>query len=322
MRAAYYEKHGPAREVLRVGELPTPRPGPGEVRVRLYAAGVNPVDGYVRAGVLGPMTSPLVVPGFDGAGVVDAVGEGSPHGLGDRVWVFNGQWQRAFGTTAEFIVLPYAQVLPLPASLSFDEGATLGIAACTAHIALTADGPVQGQVVLVAGGAGGTSLFVIQLAKWYGARVIATVSTDEKAEVARSAGADHVVNYRSGDARAEVLRLTEGRGVDRIIEVALGANFELDAAVLAAGGVITAYGSPGNFSPTFPFLPLMSKAGRVRAVGGFAPSAENLTEIQRALHSGKLTPRIWKRYPLEDVALAHEDQDANRPIGKLVIHLR
>lgn len=322
MRSAFYEKTGPARDVLRVDEVPTPEPGPGEVRVRVHAAGVNPVDGYARAGYFGPLPFSRVIPGFDGAGIVDRVGEGTSVRVGDRVWLFNGQWQRASGTTAQYIVLPEAQVVPLPSSMSFEAGATLGVASCTAHVVLTADGPVKGQTVLVAGGAGGTSLFLIQLAKWYGARVITTVSSEEKAEVARGAGADHVVNYKaSDDVAAEILRLTAGRGVDRVAEVALGANFELDAAVLAAGGVITAYGSPGNFSPTFPFIPLMFKGGRVRSIGGFGVGPENLLEIRRALEQGVLVPRIWKRYPLADIALAHEDQDANRPIGKIVIQV-
>lgn len=324
MKAAYYEKNGPAREVLQVGEVPTPQPKQGEVRVRLHAAGLNPVDGYVRAGYLGPMQFPRVVPGFDGAGVIDAVGEGTRSGLrpDDRVWVYNGQWQRAFGTAAESIVLPEAQVLPLPDSMGFDEGATLGVAAITAAIALSLDGPVQGQTVLVAGGAGGTSTFIIQLAKWYGAQVITTVSSEEKAKVARASGADHIVNYKTeGDVAQAILRLTDGRGVDRVFELALGANFELDAAVIAMGGTITAYGSPGNFTPTFPFLPLMFKAARVRSTGGFSPGPEHLREIRRALAEGKLKPHLWKRYALDDIAMAHEEQDANRAIGKIVVQL-
>jgi NADPH2:quinone reductase len=156
----------------------------------------------------------------------------------------------------------------------------------------------------------------------YGAKVIATVSSDEKAHAALASGADHVVNYKtSGDTVKEILDLTGGRGVDRITEMALAANFELDAAVLAAGGTITAYGSAGNFSPTFPFIPLMFKAARVRSVSGFGPSAENLREIRRALTEGKLKPRIWKRYALDDIAHAHEDQDANRSVGKIVIQI-
>ncbi|MBC8073768.1 MAG: NADPH:quinone reductase [Deltaproteobacteria bacterium] len=323
MRAAFYESIGSAREVLQVGELPTPAVGAGEVRVRLHAAAVNPVDGYLRAGLLGPMPFPRVVPGFDGAGVVDAAGEGTTLQPGERVWVYNGQWQRAHGTAADYVSLPEQQVVPLPASMSFAEGATLGVAACTAQIAISIDGPVEGQTVLVAGGAGATSIFAIQLARLYGAKVIATVSSEQKAEVALAAGAHFVVDYRAEpDVAAAITRLTEGRGVDRIIEVALGANFLLDAAVLAPGGIITAYASPGAFTPPFPLLPLMWKQGRVRVTGGFAPTDADLAAIRSALAAGKLRPRIWKRYPLEEIVRAHEDQDANRPIGKIVLDIR
>jgi NADPH:quinone reductase len=323
MRAAFYESAGSARDVLKVGELPIPEVGRGEVRVRLHASAVNPVDGYLRAGLLGPTSFPRIVPGFDGAGVVDAAGEGTTLRPGERVWVYNGQWQRAHGTAAEYVSLPERQVVLLPASMSFAEGATLGVAACTAQSAIAIDGPVQGQTVLVAGGAGATSIFVIQLARRYGATVIATVSSEEKAEVARAAGAHFVVDYRaSPDVAATINKLTEGRGVDRIVEVALGANFLLDAAVLAHGGIITAYASPGAFTPPFPLLPLMWKQGRVRITGGFAPTDADLSAIRSALASGTLKPRIWRRYPLEEIVRAHEDQDANRPIGKIVLDIR
>src|SRR5688572_8317455 len=178
MRAAWYEKIGPAGEVLQVGEMPAPEPGPGEVRVRIHASGVNPSDWKTRAG-LRPMTFPRVIPHSDGAGIIDRVGVGVPESrLGDRVWTWNAQWKRPFGTAAEFVVLPAEQAVSLPDGVAFDEGACLGIPALTAHRAVTIDGSVESQTVLVSGGAGAVGSYAIQFAKLLGAsRIIATVSS-------------------------------------------------------------------------------------------------------------------------------------------------
>src|SRR5918993_3703342 len=181
MRAAWYERTGPAHEVLQVGEMPDPEPGPGEIRVRIHASGVNPSDWKTRSGSR-PMAGPRVIPYSDGAGVIDRVGPSVPEGrLGERVWVWNAQWKRPFGTAAEFTVLPAEQAVRLPETTSFDEGACLGIPALTAHRAVTIDGPVEGQTVLVAGGAGAVGHYAIQFARLLGAAtVIATVSSPEK----------------------------------------------------------------------------------------------------------------------------------------------
>jgi len=211
MRAAWYEGNGPAQEVLQVGDLETPEPGPGEVRVRVHASGVNPSDCKARGGSR-PMIAPRIIPHSDGAGVIDQVGPGVPHErVGERVWIWNGQWGRPFGTAAEYIVVPAEQAVFLPENTSFEAGACLGIPALTAHRAVTTDRPCTGEVVLVAGGAGAVGHYAIQCAKALGAaQVIATVSSPEKAEHASAAGADAIINYRQEDVAAESM---QSRGV-------------------------------------------------------------------------------------------------------------
>ena len=197
MRAVWYEAYGPAKEVLKFGEIETPGPGAGEVRVRLHASGANPSDYKARLGSRGEMRWPRVIPHSDGAGVIESVGEGvDASRAGERVWIYNGQWERSYGTAAEFIVVPERQAVPLADSVDFAQGACLAIPAMTAHRALFLDGPIAGQTALVTGGAGAVGRYGVQLGKWGGATVIATVSSDEKAEIALDAGADHVVNYR------------------------------------------------------------------------------------------------------------------------------
>src|SRR6266850_2542158 len=198
MKAAWYERNGSAREVLKVGDMPDPKPGKGEVRVRMVVSGLNPSDVKRREGSRGQVIEfPRVIPNSDGAGVIDAVGPGASESwVGERVWVWNAQWGRAFGTCAEYCTLPEAQVRALPEGVGFDEGACLGIPAMTAHQALFSNGEVRGQTILVTGGAGAVGRYAIQMAKWGGAMVIATVSSPEKARVASEAGADLVIDYK------------------------------------------------------------------------------------------------------------------------------
>ena len=221
MKAVWYERTGPARDVLAHGEMPTPVAGPGEVRVRLEASGINPADVGRRGGSYRAMEYPRVIPNSDGAGIIDQVGDGVTRlSVGQRVWLFNGQRNgRAFGTAAEYIALAEHLVTPLPDNLSFAEGATLGIPAMTAWTCLYCDGPIVGQTVLVTGGAGAVGHYAVQLAKWGGAQVIATVSSPAKAEQARLAGADLVVNYKTEDVVAKAMAFTGQRGVDRVVDV-------------------------------------------------------------------------------------------------------
>ena len=210
MQAVYYERNGAAREVLTVGEVQTPRPGPGEVRVKLAASGVNPSDVKSRQGSTRKIAFPRVVPHSDGAGIIDDVGDGVPKSrIGERVWVWNGQWKRAFGTAAEFIALPAAQAAPLPDNVGFDAGACLGIPAMTAiHAVILADA-TKNMNLLVSGGAGAVSQYIIQFAKAKGANVIATVSSPEKAKAAREAGAAHVIDYKRENVGERVVEITD-----------------------------------------------------------------------------------------------------------------
>ena len=244
MKAAYYERNGPAREVLRVGEIETPRAGAGEVRVKLAASGVNPSDVKSRQGSTRKIAFPRVIPHSDGAGVIDDVGTGVPKSrIGERVWVWNGQWKRAFGTAAEFIVVPTAQAVTLPGNVSFEGGACLGIPAMTAiHAVILADA-ANDTTLLVSGGAGAVSQYVIQFAKTKGATVITTVSSSQKAKAAREAGADHVIDYKHENVGERVMEITDKRGVDVAIEMDLTANAKLIPNSLRPKGSVIVYGT-------------------------------------------------------------------------------
>lgn len=267
MRAAFYERTGPAGEVLTLGELPDPDLGPGEVRVRVAWSGVNPSDVKSRAGLrTKALPFPRVVPHSDGSGTIDRVGEGvDPARVGERVWVWNAAWGRAYGTAAEFVALPAEQAVPLPGGVDLAVSACLGIPALTAYHAVNVDGGVEGRSVLVAGGAGAVGHYAVQLAKLKGARpVVATVSSPAKAELARAAGADLVVNYREEDFAARC-REAAGRegGLDRIIEVDFAANVGADLAALRHEGEVVVYGS-GDPEIPVPFVPAILKNVLVR----------------------------------------------------------
>ncbi len=230
MRAAYYEQNGPANAVLKLGEVETPRPAPGEVRVKLATSGVNPSDVKARSGATRKIAFPRVIPHSDGAGEIDLVGDGvSAARVGERVWVWNGQWLRPFGTCAEYIVLPAAQAVRLPAKTSFEVGACLGIPAMTAYHAIAVAGAAPGITLLIAGGAGAVGHHAVQFAKAAGASVIATVSSPEKADAARAAGADHTVDYRRENVGERVMAITAKKGVDAVVEVDFAANAQTRA---------------------------------------------------------------------------------------------
>jgi NADPH2:quinone reductase len=322
MRAAWYEKNGPAAEVLRIGEMPIPEPGPGEVRVRVVASGLNPTDVKSRAGSR-PMGFPRVVPHQDGAGVIDKVGRGVPASrVGERVWLYIVQWQRAWGTAAEFTVVPARLAVTLPASTTFAEGACLGIPAVTAHRCLFADGPIMGQTVLVTGGAGAVGNYAVQLAKWAGATVIATVSSPEKAALAMAAGADHTVNYKTGDVAAEIMSVTSG-GVDRIVDVDFGANLPVSARVIKTNGVIASYASMGDSEPKLAFYTLMAKNVTIRPVLIYTmpdrAKDEAAGEVAHLAETGRLIHVIGARFPLDRIVQAHEAQESGKVTGNIVV---
>ena len=328
MRAAWYEKQGPANEVIQVGDLPTPDAGPGEVRVKLAHSGVNPSDTKRRTGFGGqPHAFPQIVPHSDGAGVIDQVGEGVDEArLGERVWIYCGQWQRPFGTAAEYIAIRADYAVPLPDDIELLSGACLGIPAVTAHYAVFADGPVTGQTVLVTGGAGAVGNYAIQLAKWGGAaQVIATVSSADKAQLAEAAGADVVINYRDSDVAAEVLAATDDAGVDRIIEVAFGANLATTQAVLKDNGVIATYASDAEPTPTLPFYPLMTKNAQLRWVFMYkipdSAVAQAHRDITQWLAAGPTRHLVSKVFPLAETAAAHEYLESGEAAGTVMIAL-
>ena len=244
MRAAYYESNGSAREVLKLGEFDTPLPGPGEVRVKLATSGVNPSDVKARLGSTRKIAYPRVIPHSDGAGEIDMVGDGvSPARVGERVWLWNAQWARPFGTCADYVTLPGEQAVRLPANASFAVGACLGIPAMTACHAVAVSRAAPGMTLLIAGGAGAVGHHAVQFAKAAGATVVTTVSSPDKAAAARDAGADHIIDYKREDVGARVAAITGQKGVDAVIELDLAANAKLLPRVLRPRGVVVVYGT-------------------------------------------------------------------------------
>ncbi len=325
MRAVYYQRTGPASDVLQLGDLPTPTPGPGEVRVRLSWSGVNPSDVKSRAGLRSAqLPFPTIVPHSDGAGVVDAVGPGVDHSrVGQRVWVWNAAWGRPHGTAAEYVVLPADQAVALPEAVALDAGACLGIPALTAYHAVTVNGGVAGKCVLIAGGAGAVAQYAIQIARQLGAaRIISTISSPEKAAVATAAGADEVINYRTDAVAARVRELTGGQGIDRIIEVDLAGNIGLDLDIIRNDGEIVAYGSNAP-EIAVPFFPAIVKNAALQffIVYNLNPSdrAAALTGLTGLLKTGDLQHRIAARLPLARTAEGHEMVEQGRVIGNVVI---
>jgi len=319
MRAASYTRFGAASDVIELIELETPRPGSGEVRVRLVFSGVNPSDAKARSGarpgVLKP-AFPRIIPHSDGAGEIDAVGDGVDAGrIGARVWIWNGQWQRAFGTAAEYICLPSAQAVDLPGGVSFESGATLGIPGLTAAQTVFGSGDVAGQTLLVSGGAGAVGHNAVQLAKWGGARVIAT-ARGAGLDRAREAGADMALDYTSPDLAAEILEASGG-GIDRAVEVELGANIGLLAEVMRPLGTIATYGSGADMTPALPFGPFLFKALKIDiSLIYILPDAARTAAIGRlhgALAAGALAPAIHAILPLASCA---EAQDAVMKQGR------
>ena len=325
MKAVWYERTGAAPDVLTFGEMPTPEAGPGEVRVRLEASGVNPADVYRRAGSYRALEFPRVIPHSDGAGIVDQVGDGVTRvAVGDRVWLFNGQRNgRAFGTAAEYIALADYLVTPLPDDVSFAAGATLGIPCMTAWCCLFGDGTIAGQTVLVSGGAGAVGHYAVQLAKGGGARVIATVSSPEKDVEARLAGADLVVNYRTDDVVAKVMAFTEQRGVDRVIDVDFGGNIATTLKIMAMNSTIAVYATNGNRSPVVPMRELMEKCIALRTMVLFALPPPLLAaaqvDITKWLAAGPRIHNISAQFPLVETAQAHLAVEKGDKLGTVIV---
>jgi NADPH:quinone reductase len=320
MKAALYRSPGPAAEVLHVEEIERPQPGPGEVLVRVRASGVNPTDYKARSGMTPRPIEGFQIPDQDGAGIIEAVGPGvDPGRVGQRVWLWLAAAGRPWGTAAEWTVVPERQAAPLPDGASFDLGASLGVPAMTAHYCLFCDGPINGQTVLVAGGAGAVGHFAIELAKRAGARVITTVSSAEKAALAEKAGADLVVNYHTSDPVEEIRAFVPA--VDRVIEVALGADLALDLAVARVGTTVVTYAAEAA-DPVLPVRACMAANVILRFMLLYHLPQEALehaaADITVALAAGDLTGLPVHKYPLAHIVAAHEAAEAGA-VGKIII---
>ena len=325
MRAVYYEKNGAANEVLHVAEVDTPQPGPGEVRVKLKTSGVNPSDVKTRAGTTRKIAFPRVIPHSDGAGEIDAVGEGVARSrIGERVWTWNGQWKRPFGTCAEYIVLPSALASSLAASASYEAGACLGIPAMTAYHAVAVANIGKGSKVLITGGAGGVGHYAIQFAKARGATVLTTVSSEAKEALARQAGADHAINYKRDNVGERVMAASGKTGVDAVIEMDLAANAKLYPAVLRPRGHIVVYGT-GSAEATIPAQPSLVNAVKIEFVYVYeltAPEREAaVSAINRMLETKTLINNVALTLPLGDIAAAHEAVEGGKIMGNVVVTL-
>ena len=326
MKAAWYENIGAAAEVLQVGETSDPTPNVGEVLVEIRSSGLNPSDVKTRAGARGELQFPKVIPHSDGGGVITAVGEGIDKSrIGERVWIWNGAFGRAFGTCAKMIALPSEQAVSLPEGTSFEEAACMGIPASTAYYGMLCDGSVEDQTVLVTGGAGAVGYYGIQLAKWSGAKVISTVSGEEKGSVAREAGADLVINYRDENVTEVIQDFTNGVGVDRILEVEFGGNLEISKQIIKPNGTIASYGSVALMEPTLPFYDLMFKGVKLNTYLIYiVPETDRnmiTNGINDALNDQALNHMITESYELDDIVDAHLSMESNTVVGNIVINL-
>lgn len=324
MRAGWFERNGPAQEVLILGEMPDPLPGEGEVRVRIAYSGVNPTDVKRRAGVI-KLAYPRSIPNMDGSGVIDCVGPGVDAARkGERVWLHGTAYKRPFGTAAEYAVTPANRAHRLPEGVSFAVGASLGVPAMTAHRAVFGTGQVRGKTVLVTGGAGAVGCYAVQLAKWGGAKVLASVSSGDKARLAAAAGADAVIDYRREDVAQAVMAATQGEGVDHIVEVDFAANLAATLAVLKTNGSIATYDSMSNPQPVIPFHALMHKNARLLWVGVYemprAAKDEAVRDITSWLKQGPFTPLPVHNFPLDRLADAHIAVE-RAAVGKVIVEI-
>jgi NADPH2:quinone reductase len=326
MLAAFYERQGSARDVLRVEEVPTPVPGPGEVRVRLRASGVNPSDAKGRSGSTGrAMPFPRIIPHSDGAGEIDAVGAGVPEQrLGERVWLWNAQWKRPWGTAAEYITLPSAQAVVLPDGVDWASAACLGIPAMTAWQAVRLAGAEPGRILLVMGGAGSVGHYAVQFARARGARVIATVSSPAKAAHAMAAGAEATIDRHAEDVAQRVAALTGGVGVDAVIEVDIAANARLIPGVLRPSGTVVVYGL-GTPEVTIPGGWMLFSSARLLFTLVYELNAADRAAALAGLHAtmehGLLHHAVGLRLPLEQIAAAHEAVEQGGVMGNVVLDI-
>ena len=325
MRAAWFEAFGDAKDVLKLGEIDTPEPGPGEVLVRMKTSGINPSDVKKRAGSFPDLLDDgLVIPNSDGAGTIEAIGEGVDKSrVGERVWVFQAQYGRRFGTAADYVAISSNCAPRLPAKASFEVGACLGIPVMTAHRAVFADGDVDGRTLLVTGGAGRVGFYAVQWASRAGANVIATASNEADAEACRAVGAHHIVNHRDKGFAQAVLDANGGKPIDRVIDVEFGANLPVSIEVLRTGGTIATYASVQEPEPKLPFFQMMYKDLTIRMIIVYAmpDSAKDhaVADITNALREEELQHRIAHSLPIEHIAEGNEIVERGNIRGAVVL---
>lgn len=325
MRAAWFDAFGPARNVLKVGEKETPAAAAGEVLVRMHTSGVNPSDVKKRAGSFPNLLDDgFVIPNSDGAGIIEAVGNGvDPGRVGERVWVYQAQFGRRYGTAAEYVAIDASRAPALADNASFEVGACLGIPVMTAHRAVFADGDVAGQTILITGGAGRVGHYAIQWASQAGATVITTASNDADKASCESAGAHRVVNHRDDDVAAKVKAAADGNPVDRVIDVEFGANLPVSVDVLKVGGVIATYSSTQIPEPKLPFFQMMYKDLTIRTIIVYAMPEDvkqhAIRDIDTALRNNALQHRIAETMPLDEIARANEIIEQGKVRGAVVL---
>ena len=325
MQAVWYNKFGSAENVLEVGEYQTPEPAQGDVKVRIHASGVNPSDTKKRLGANPALlNNGPVIPNSDGSGEIVALGEGvNNRNIGERVWIYNAQFGRQEGTSAQFVCIPSNQAVWMPDNASYEIGAMMGIPAMTAHRCVCADGSVDGQILLVTGGAGRVGYYATQWAKYFGATVIATGSSRKSVEHCKQAGADFVVGHPSNKTAAKILEFTSGRKVDRIVDGDFGVNLPSVLDVLKTNGVIATYSSMTNMNPVIPFVRMMFMDITIRMVLVYAMPGEAkqqaIEDITDMLTGGNFDHRVAATFPLEQSAKAHNEIERGDNYGSVII---
>jgi len=326
MKAVWYEKVGDAKDVLQIGQIDDPSPDSNEVLISVKTSGVNPSDVKTRAGARGELQFSRVIPHSDGAGIIIDVGKNvNPNRVGEKVWIWNAAFGRPNGTCAELIALPEDQAVAMNDNVSFEAGACLGIPASTAYYGIFANGSIENKTLMVTGGAGAVGFYGIQLAKWAGANVISTVSSEKKAKIAKDAGADLILNYKEDDIVNSVLDYTKGDGVDRVLEVEFGGNILINQNIVKPNGTIAAYASATVMEPTLPFYNLMFKGIKINTFLIYSISKEERKTvtggISKALNENAIKHIIASTHSIESVVDAHYAVESNKNIGNVIINI-
>jgi len=326
MKAVWYEKVGDAKDVLQIGQIDDPSPDSNEVLISVKTSGVNPSDVKTRAGARGELQFSRVIPHSDGAGIIIDVGKNvNPNRVGEKVWIWNAAFGRPNGTCAELIALPEDQAVAMNDNVSFEAGACLGIPASTAYYGIFANGSIENKTLMITGGAGAVGFYGIQLAKWAGANVISTVSSEKKAKIAKDAGADLILNYKEDDIVNSVLDYTKGDGVDRVLEVEFGGNILINQNIVKPNGTIAAYASATVMEPTLPFYNLMFKGIKINTFLIYSISKEErktvIGGISKALNENAIKHITASTHSIDSVVDAHYAVESNKNIGNVIINI-